>query len=92
MTNREEEDLRDLLRELRTGLLNALRERDTAYERIITLEEEQRDHTRVFELQHKRMSEATIAWREAHPGNDSTFPDLGKLLTWLLSQRKDPAP
>lgn len=82
----------ELVAELRSGLLSALRDRDMAYERIIELEAELREHTRLFELQHKRMSEATMAWRAAHPGNDHVFPDLGVLLSWLLAQRKDPAP
>jgi multidrug efflux pump subunit AcrA (membrane-fusion protein) len=40
----------------------------------------------LFDLQQTRMEEATVAWRAAHPGNDTTLPDLGELLKWLLAR------
>lgn len=41
---------------------------------------------RLFELQRRRMLEATLAWRAAHPGNELVSPDLGALLAWLLKR------
>ena len=41
---------------------------------------------RLFDLQHTRSVEADEMWREAHPGNDLTMPDLGDLLTWLMER------
>ena len=43
----------------------------------------------LFDLQWKRMGEATKAWQEAHPGKDDVWPDLGDLLTWLLEERNN---
>jgi hypothetical protein len=40
----------------------------------------------VFELQQRRMAEATALWRKENPGNDLVWPDLGTLLTWLMER------
>ena len=61
-----------------TAELEALRAKAEAGEELQQL----------FDLQWKRMGEATAAWREANPGNDLVCPDLGKLLTWLLARIK----
>jgi hypothetical protein len=39
----------------------------------------------LFELQHKRSLEAMKLWQDAHNEPD-VWPDLGKLLTWLLER------
>jgi hypothetical protein len=44
------------------------------------------EYDQLFDLQWKRMGEATTAWRAAHPGKDDVQPDLGTLLTWLLDR------
>jgi len=41
----------------------------------------------VFELQQRRMAEATALWRRENPGNDLVLPDLGTLLSWLMERR-----
>ncbi|WP_160006893.1 hypothetical protein [Rhizobium sp. 18055] len=41
--------------------------------------------TRLFDQQWKRTREAGELWRQAHPGNDLVSPDLGELVTWLMS-------
>lgn len=51
--------------------------------------DESQELVRLFELQQTRMTEATLAWRLAHPGNDDVLPDLGDVLTWLLKERKE---
>lgn len=45
----------------------------------------------LFDLQFTRTVEADALWREAHPGNDLVVPDLGTLIGWLLSERRDRA-
>jgi hypothetical protein len=47
---------------------------------------------RLFDQQWKRSREAGELWRQAHPGNDDVSPDLGELLTWLMSRADQPAP
>ena len=42
----------------------------------------------LFELQSKRVREATKLWQEA-TGRHDTFPDLGDLLTWLMDGRAE---
>lgn len=82
MTSTQEvEELKDVVRQLRTALITVGVERTA-------LKEENAELTRLFELQRKRMNEATAVWQAAHPGNENTWPDLGVLLAWLLSQRK----
>lgn len=54
---------------------------------ILRLRAENRELQALFDLQHKRMHEATLVWRKANPGNDMVLPDLGALLTWMLEQR-----
>lgn len=40
----------------------------------------------LFEMQQKRMGEAIKLWQKRNPGNDLVWPDLGRLLTWLMEQ------
>lgn len=54
--------------------------------RIQKLEQENDGFQRTFDLQWRRMQEAAALWREANPGNEHVFPDLGRLLEWLMSQ------
>jgi len=54
----------------------------------MTVDEELEELRALFALQETRMTEAIEAWRVAHPGHDNVIPDLGKLLVWLLSERK----
>lgn len=68
-------DAKEAIRQLETELQEAQKERD--------------DLQRLFDLQHTRMVEATHAWRAANPGNDNVLPDLGKLLAWLLKERRE---
>lgn len=43
----------------------------------------------LFDLQHKRTTEAVEAWRAADPDNrKGILPDLGALLEWLLDQAR----
>ena len=58
-------------------------------ERIAELERELAEYESLFELQSKRLDEATAAWRAAHPGHDDMLPDLGRLLEWLMSERTE---
>lgn len=39
----------------------------------------------IFDMQWKRMGEATKLWQEA-TGKTNTHPDLGALLTWLIER------
>lgn len=41
---------------------------------------------RLFDLQWKRTREAGELWRQAHPGNELTSPDLGELVQWLMDR------
>lgn len=48
---------------------------------------QERDELRaLFNLQFTRMHQATMLWRQYHPGNDLVQPDLGALLDWLLEE------
>jgi hypothetical protein len=38
----------------------------------------------IFDLQWKRMQEAIKLWQKHNPGHDYTWPDLGRLLEWLM--------
>jgi hypothetical protein len=42
----------------------------------------------LFDLQHTRYGEAEKLWRRAAPGRNLTSPDLGRLLEWLMQERK----
>lgn len=48
------------------------------------------EHRRLFELQHRRTQAAERLWREAHPGNDDVYPDLGELIGWMLGAMGKP--
>ena len=39
----------------------------------------------LFDLQHKRTLEADRLYQKAHNQPENVFPDLGKLIEWLLS-------
>lgn len=52
--------------------------------RLAKLRDENRELNALFELQGKRLSEATHRWRAAHPGKEHVIPDLGELLHWML--------
>lgn len=44
----------------------------------------------LFELQWRRMTEATAMWRAEDPENRANvLPDLGDLLTWLMGRVKE---
>jgi hypothetical protein len=58
------------------------------YDRAVELQAEILELDRLFEIQHRRTVEADQLWREAHPGNDHVIPDLGRLVEWLLAERK----
>lgn len=54
--------------------------------RVKDLREKNAELESLFDLQWKRMGEATRLWRAAHPGKELTSPDLGALLTWLMAE------
>lgn len=47
-------------------------------------QEERDELQQLFDLQQTRMDEARMAWQAAHPEQAGVWPDLGKLLHWLL--------
>lgn len=53
---------------------------------ILDLMDELDEMTTLFELQVRRMNEATALWRRENPGNDLVAPDLGDLLKWLIER------
>jgi hypothetical protein len=61
---------------------------DDRARRLLRAEETNAEHEALRDLQWTRMQEAIEHWQMAHPGNDHVWPDLGKLLTWLLEDRK----
>ena len=54
--------------------------------KIRELEHDNAELRALFDLQHKRTLEADKLWQKAHNKPD-TFPDLGNLIEWLLSER-----
>lgn len=50
----------------------------------VKLREETQELNDLFDLQQTRMLTATKKWQEA-TGNPGIFPDLGRLLEWLLA-------
>lgn len=50
------------------------------------LEQEIAELRALFEMQWRRSREATTLWQLGNPGNDLVWPDLGDLLTWLMSK------
>ena len=54
--------------------------------KLCDVETELKDLQDLFDLQRKRMGEATAIWQKA-TGNTYN-PDLGELLTWLLNNLK----
>lgn len=56
---------------------------------LARLREENAELNELFDLQHKRTTEAVAAWRAADPDNrKGILPDLGALLEWLLDQAR----
>ena len=53
---------------------------------IVALRTELQEFSDLFDLQRKRMTEATSVWQKA-TGNDCN-PDLGELLEWLCRSHK----
>ena len=53
---------------------------------VRTLRAELAELNALFDLQHARSLEADNKWRAAHPGKENATPDLGELLSWLLSE------
>ncbi len=54
---------------------------------IKEVEGENFELNRLFEIQQKRMGEATALWRKAQgPEKEFTLPDLGDLLGWLMDR------
>lgn len=53
---------------------------------IERLSEDNQQYTTLFDLQQRRMSIAEAEWHKEHPGKDTVLPDLGELLSWLLSR------
>lgn len=47
-----------------------------------------REYDRLFAMQQRRMSEATVLWRE-ETGRHGIMPDLGALLQWLMEKHGD---
>lgn len=56
-------------------------------DKVAKLKQDNEEYERLFELQGKRLGEATKAWRE-ETGEHLTSPDLGDLLGWLLRRRQ----
>ena len=56
--------------------------------RIITLEEENKNLHALFDLQHTRTLEASKLWQE-ETSNPGVYPDLGLLIDWLLERKID---
>jgi hypothetical protein len=54
------------------------------------LREEVEDHRALFDLQWRRMGEATALWRAEAPEERALImPDLGALLEWLIDRRHE---
>lgn len=66
-------------------VIELLQANNREVERRREAEREASELNKLFDLQHSRSMEAIVLWRKAHPGNDLVQPDLGELLTWLLS-------
>ncbi len=86
---------------MRTGQLNGSREYVDQLKREVTevsvvarrtadendrLKAELDEHRALFEVQHKRMGEATQRWQDESAERAGVLPDLGELLTWLMAQ------
>lgn len=52
---------------------------------VLALLLETESYVSLFDLQWRRMNEATAMWRKA-TGQHNVSPDLGKLLEWLMEQ------
>ena len=54
--------------------------------RLLGAETEISEMSALFDMQRKRMVEATAEWQRAT--GETYYPDLGQLLAWLLDNRK----
>lgn len=59
---------------------------DSFVDEIERLKADNAELNALFDLQYKRTTEATKAWRKANPDNDNVLPDLGNLLEWMLKE------
>ncbi|MDX9972261.1 MAG: hypothetical protein RBU21_04620 [FCB group bacterium] len=53
---------------------------------LLAAEQELKDFSSLFDLQHKRSVEANKLWQ--HDTGEKYFPDLGELLRYLMAQRE----
>jgi hypothetical protein len=58
-----------------------------ARQRIAELELEVSDYGRLIALQHTRVGAADLLFQQAHDWPAEKFPDLGRLVNWLLEER-----
>jgi len=65
---------------------NALRYTELLIQERDAAKAEAEDLQALFDLQRKRMTVADELWRKAHPEEGMTWPDLGRLLEWLMQQ------
>lgn len=63
----------------------AEKRRDELESENAELKERNAELESLFELQHKRSIEASKLWQKAH-NQPGVWPDLGKLLEWLIKQ------
>ena len=70
------------IREERDHLRDQIAEKDAEIGRLRTDNEE---YQSLFDLQHKRMVEASKMWQD-ETGRHDVYPDLGALLTWLMDR------
>lgn len=56
--------------------------------RVAELESELEEYASLIKLQHSRSVEASKLWQAAH-NKPLVWPDLGKLLAWLMGQIKE---
>ncbi len=68
-------------------LVKGMEHFDHIHDLAVELQEQVSEYDRLFELQWKRMGEATRRWRAATgPEAELLMPDLGALLAWMLEQ------
>jgi hypothetical protein len=67
------------IEELKARLATVEGERDAARADAVDMQS-------LFDLQRRRMVVADELWRKAHPEEGMTWPDLGRLLEWLMEQ------
>ncbi len=68
--------------------LDAVRQRYTADPDVLSLADEVATMRALFDLQWRRMTEATARWRAEDPdARAQVMPDLGALLQWLMGEQ-----